>query len=44
MFYTFREGSFAGKKLKELKNVFLQMFGKTLPDKLLFLSKKKSLL
>ena len=37
--YTFREGSFAGKKLGESRNEFLQMFGGTLPKKLLLLPK-----
>ena len=39
-FYTFREGSFAGKQLGELRNEFLQMFSETLLNKLLFLPKK----
>ena len=37
---TFREEDFAGKKLGELRNEFLQMFGETWLNKLLLLPKK----
>ena len=36
---TFREGSFTWKMLVKLRNEFLQMFRKTLPNKLVFTKK-----
>ena len=38
--YTFREGSFTRKKMEELRNEFLQMFGETSLNRLSLLPKK----
>ena len=42
--FNFWKWSLAGKRLEKLPNEFLQMFGETLPSKLLFLRKKSHII